>query len=125
MSDLEAIRAAKRAALEAEMTRPGVVQAGDADLEGLIADGTVFVDYWAPWCGPCRMFAPVFEAASRIHTGRARFVKVNVDEAQMSAMQHQIQSIPTLMVFQDGRPVARQAGAMPAPMFDAFVRRFL
>jgi thioredoxin 2 len=70
------------------------------------------VDFWAPWCGPCRMMAPAFEEAAQRLEPRARLVKVNTEEAQNLAMRLGIRSIPTLAVFRDGREVARTAGAM-------------
>ena len=74
----------------------------------------VLVDFWAPWCGPCRMMAPQFEAAARELEPHFRLVKVNTEEAQQLAAQLQIRSIPTLAVFKGGREVARQPGAMGA-----------
>ena len=72
----------------------------------------VIVDFWAPWCGPCRGFAPVFEKASEAH-GDAVFGKVNTDEQQELAGSFNIRSIPTLMVFRDKVILFRQAGALP------------
>jgi thioredoxin 2 len=75
-------------------------------------DLPVVVDFWAPWCGPCRMMAPAFEAAASRLEPRARLVKVNTEEAQSLAMRFNIRSIPTIAVFRQGRELARQAGAM-------------
>lgn len=74
----------------------------------------VLVDFWAPWCGPCRMMAPAFEQAAQQLEPRAQLVKVNTDEAQGVGARLNIRSIPTLALFVGGREVARQAGAMGA-----------
>ena len=86
------------------------------------SDVPVVVDFWAPWCGPCRMMAPAFEQASQTLGSDARFIKVNTDDEPGLGSQFGIRSIPTMAVFVRGREVARQAGAMPAGEIVRWVR---
>lgn len=85
----------------------------------------VVVDFWAPWCGPCRMMAPVFAQAANALKTRAQFVKVNTEEEQALAAQYNIRSIPTLALFKNGREVDRIAGAMDQTRLMAWVGRHL
>jgi thioredoxin 1 len=82
--------------------------------------GITFVDFWAAWCGPCRMFAPIFEAASEKYPN-IQFTKIDTDVEQEIAAAAQISSIPTLMAFRDGILVFREAGALPAPQFEELI----
>ena len=86
------------------------------------ANATVIVDYWAPWCGPCRGFAPVFEKVAESHPDVV-FAKVNTDDEQEIAAHFQIRSIPTLMVFREQIIVFSQPGALPQGAFEQVVTK--
>ena len=81
----------------------------------LEARGTVLLDCWAPWCGPCRIVGPIMEQLAAESNGRYRIAKLNVDENPRTAGQFQIQSIPTMLIFKHGKLVDRLVGAMPKP----------
>lgn len=85
-------------------------------------EGILLIDWWAPWCGPCRAFAPVFEQASEDHQD-VTFAKINTDEEQQLAGEFQIQGIPTLMAFRDRVLVFAQAGALPASALQDLIRK--
>ena len=100
-----------------------VVELTKENFEQVVTSNpTVIVDYWAPWCGPCRGFAPVFEKVSEAHPDVV-FAKVNTDEEQEIAAHFQIRSIPTLMVFREQIIVFSQPGAMPQGAFEQVVSK--
>ena len=82
----------------------------------------VLVDFWAPWCGPCRMLAPMVEQVAAEQEGKAKVVKVNIDEAPRLAEQYNIATIPTLMVFKAGQPVSKAVGARPKSAITAMLQ---
>ncbi len=95
-------------------SKPVVVTDASFERDVLKSNVPVLVDFWAPWCGPCRSIAPVVEQMAQKYAGRAKVVKVNVDDNPRIAQQFQIMSIPTLMVFKNGSAIKRQVGANPA-----------
>jgi thioredoxin 1 len=90
--------------------------------ETILNNDFVVIDFWAPWCGPCRGFAPVYEAASEKHPDIV-FAKVNTEAQQGLAAQFQIRSIPTLMIFREKVIIYSQPGALPAGAFDELIGR--
>jgi len=107
------IAASKDDQEEIVMTEPIKLDSADFQTQVLESDVPVLVDFWAPWCGPCKMLTPIIEELAQEYDGRAKIVKVNVDDNQQLAMQFSIRSIPTVMVFKDGEPAASMVGMQP------------
>jgi len=101
-----------------------VLELGEHNFDAIVAGSElpVLVDFWAPWCGPCRMMAPQFEQAARQLKGRALLVKVNSDQAQQLAQRYAIRSIPTLIQFNGGRELQRISGALQAAQIVGWMR---
>jgi thioredoxin 2 len=110
---------------KSELTAPSepieIEHSGDFDRLVAQAAVPVVVDYWAPWCGPCRMVAPELKKVAARRAGSLLVVKVNTDQLSDLGERFGIRSIPTLAVFLDGREISRTAGARPAPEIEAFV----
>ena len=112
---------------EQEKTAPNKpVDLTDATFKEAVQNHTlVVVDCWAPWCGPCRFVSPVIEEIARDYAGKIFFGKLNVDENRRVAMQYRIMSIPTLLVFKNGRLVDQIIGAMPRKMLEPKITCYL
>ena len=103
-------------------TSQAVREITDQDFEDLVNAGQpVFVDFWAPWCGPCRIIGPIVEELAPSYEGKAVITKMNVDENQTVPQKFGVTSIPTLMIFKNGKLVDRAIGAMPKPALQSFI----
>ena len=104
-----------------------VLEFTDANFEQevLKSDQPVLVDFWAPWCGPCRMIAPTIDELAEAYDGKVRVGKLNVDENPQTAAAYGISSIPTILVFKDGEIVAKQLGAVPKAVLEQTIQQVL
>jgi thioredoxin 2 len=103
---------------------PWLTEAGEADFKAVVEESPipVLVDFWAPWCGPCRMVSPAVEQLGRDLRGRLKVVKVNTDDnPQLSGGKFQVRGIPTLVVLKNGKEVDRVTGALPAPQLRQWI----
>ncbi|HCZ8103370.1 TPA: thioredoxin [Staphylococcus aureus] len=90
-----------------------IVKVTDADFDSKVESGVQLVDFWATWCGPCKMIAPVLEELAADYEGKADILKLDVDENPSTAAKYEVMSIPTLIVFKDGQPVNKVVGFQP------------
>jgi thioredoxin 1 len=98
----------------------------DQTMSEVITSSTpTLVDFWAEWCGPCKMIAPALEDIAVSHAGKLTVAKLNVDENPQTAMQHEVMSIPTLIVFQDGLEKKRLVGARSRQQLESELREFI
>ena len=95
------------------MSKPNPITDNDFDQNVLRSDKPVLVDFWATWCGPCRMVAPIVDELAEEYDGRMSFVKLDVDENPKTAAKYGVMSIPTLLIFKKGEPVSNIVGSRP------------
>ena len=104
-----------------------VLHINDADFESVVvnSDIPVLLDFWAPWCGPCKMIAPVLDELAPEFAGKVKIVKMNVDDNQATPAQFGVRSIPTLLLIKNGQVVATQVGALPTTQLANFINQHI
>lgn len=100
------------------------VELTDSTFQSETAEGLTLVDFWAPWCGPCRIIAPVIEELAGQYEGRVKVAKLNVDDNPATSGQYRVMSIPTMILFKDGQPVEGMVGAQPKRAFEALLDKY-
>lgn len=104
-----------------------VLHINDADFESVVVNSNipVLLDFWAPWCGPCKMIAPVLDELVPEFAGKVKIVKMNVDDNQATPAQFGVRSIPTLLLIKNGQVVATQVGALPKTQLANFINQHI
>ncbi len=107
------------------MASAEIVELSDSSFESEVikSDKPVLVDFWAPWCGPCRILAPIVEEIAESYTGKLKVGKLNVDDNQEITMKYRIRSIPTLILFKDGQALDQIIGAVPKTEIEKVVKK--
>lgn len=104
-----------------------VIHVGDADFDNAVLQSAepVLVDFWAEWCGPCRMIAPALDELADAYAGKVKIAKVNVDQNRATAMKYHVRSIPMLLLFKDGQVQATQIGAVGKAQLSQMIDKIL
>ncbi len=104
-----------------------IIEVSDADFEQQVLNAPlpVLVDYWAEWCGPCKLLPPVLETLAEEYAGRLKIVKLNVDYNPITPKQYGVRGIPTLMLFKQNKVIATKVGALPKSQLYAFINNYL
>ncbi|MEW6603149.1 MAG: thioredoxin [Thermoproteota archaeon] len=117
-------KAAATKAMMSSLTEPAVLT--DSNFKSEVAKYPIMlIDFWAPWCGPCRIVSPIIEQLAKEYSGKVAFGKVNVDENQMISASFGIQSIPTMMIFKNGKAVDVMIGALPKAQIEMKIKQHL
>ena len=103
-----------------------VAQIGDGDFKAQVleSESPVLVDFYATWCGPCRMITPILDELSGTYDGQVKFVKVDIDQAPATAQEYAVVSVPTLVMFKGGQEADRKVGASPKPTLESWVKQY-
>ncbi|MCE1202432.1 MAG: thioredoxin [Bacteroidia bacterium] len=102
-----------------------VIHLDDKNFSNTVKSGLILVDFWAPWCGPCKVVGPIVADLANKYEGKAKVGKLNVDENQATATKYGIRSIPTLMIFKDGKPVEQLVGVRPKQALEKLIDKHL